>query len=99
LKQCASIREKDGGILSPDFGEAENSLALVLQKEGKYALADGAFRLAEKIRERSQGVTSPALADTLEAHAEMLKEMGRDLDAEKNMKMANAIRKLQSRTK
>lgn len=99
LKRCASIREQDGGVLNADFGEAENSLALVMEKEGKYALADGAFKMAEKIRERTQGITSPALAETLEAHAALLKEMGRDLDAEKDLKIANAIRKLQARTK
>jgi hypothetical protein len=70
-----------------------------MEKEGKYALADGAFKMAEKIRERTQGITSPALAETLEAHAALLKEMGRDLDAEKDLKIANAIRKLQARTK
>jgi tetratricopeptide (TPR) repeat protein len=99
LKQCAHVREADSGLLSAPFGEAENSLAMVYQKEGKYGLADAAFKMAEKNRERNLGITSPLLAETLEAHATMLKEMGRDLEAEKNLKIANSIRKLQSRTK
>jgi len=98
LKTCASIREQDGGVVNAEFGDAENSLALVFEKEGKYALADSAFKMAEKIRERTQGISSPALAETLEAHATLLREMGRDADAEKNAKMATAIRKLQSRS-
>jgi tetratricopeptide (TPR) repeat protein len=97
LKQCAGIREENAGLLSPEFGEAENSLALVYLKEGKYALADTAFKLAEKNRERALGITSPLFADTLEAHASMLRAMGRDAEAAKNETMANAIRKLQAR--
>jgi hypothetical protein len=99
LKQCASIREENSGVVSPEFGEAENSLALVYQKEGKYALADGAFKMAETIRERALGIDNPLFADTLEAHAAMLRAMGRDTEAAKDEKMAGAIRKLQSRGK
>ncbi len=98
LKTCAGIREQDGGMVNAEFGDAENSLALVYEKEGKYALADGAFKMAEKVRERTQGVWSPALADTLEAHATLLREMGRDIDAEKDARLAGAIRKLQARS-
>lgn len=98
LKTCAAVREQDGGVVNAELGDAENSLALVYEKEGKYALADGAFKLAEKIRERTQGVWSVALAETLEAHATLLKEMGRDIDAEKDARMATAIRKLQARS-
>jgi tetratricopeptide (TPR) repeat protein len=99
LTHCAQVREENSGILDPDFGEAENSLAQVLQREGKYVLADSAFKMAEKIRERSLGITSPALAETLEAHAELLKGLGRDAEADKDLKMASAIRKLQGRKK
>ncbi len=99
LKQCAGIREENGGVLSSEFGEAENSLALVYEKEGKYALADGAFKMAEKIRERTLGITSVRFAETLEAHAAMLRTMGRDLEAAKDEKIAGAIRKLQARAK
>jgi tetratricopeptide (TPR) repeat protein len=99
LRQCAAIREADGGILDKDFGEAEYSLALVYEKEGKYALADSAFRIAEKIREHSQGITSAALAEALEAHAALLKEMGKEPEAAKDQKIALAIRKLQTRGK
>jgi tetratricopeptide (TPR) repeat protein len=98
LKTCAAVREQDGGVVNAEFGDAENSLALVFEKEGKYALADSAFKMAEKIRERTQGISSAALADTLEAHAGLLREMGRDADAEKDTKMATAIRKLLART-
>jgi tetratricopeptide (TPR) repeat protein len=99
LHQCAQIREQDGGVLSPDFGEAENSLAFVYHREGKYALSDSAFKMAEKIRERSKGITSPDLADTLEGHAALLREMGRDLEAGKDARVAESIRKLQNRVK
>jgi tetratricopeptide (TPR) repeat protein len=99
LSHCAKVREENSGILDADFGEAENSLALVLQKEGKYVMADSAFKMAEKIRERIFGITSPALAETLEAHAELLKGLGREPEAEKDLKMAAAIRKLQARSK
>jgi hypothetical protein len=67
-------------------------------QEGKYALADSQFKLAEKIRERTLGIMSPALADTLEAHAAMLKEMGRDLEAVKDVTLAAAIRRAEKRT-
>jgi tetratricopeptide (TPR) repeat protein len=99
LKQCAGIRERDGGVVNADFGEAENSLAIIYFREGKYALADGGFKMAEKIRERTKGITSPELAETLEGHAVLLRQMGRDAEAEKDEKMAGAIRKLQARTK
>lgn len=99
LKQCAMNREHDGGVTNPDFGEAENSLAFVYHHEGKYALADGAFKMAERIRERSKGITSPDLAETLEGHAALLREMGRELEADKDARVAAAIRKLHARTK
>ena len=99
LKQCAGIREHDGGVLNADFGEAENSLGFVYHHEGKYALADGSFKMAERIRERSKGITSPELAETLEGHATLLREMGRDLEADKDAKIAASIRKLLNRTK
>ena len=99
LKQCAAIREHDGGVLNADFGEAENSLAFVYHHEGKYALADGSFKMAERIRERSKGITSPDLAETLEGHAALLREMGRDPEADKDARIASSIRKLQNRTK
>jgi tetratricopeptide (TPR) repeat protein len=94
LKQCAAIREANGGVLGAEFGEAENSLALVYDKEGKYGLADGAFKMAEKNRELNLGITSPLLADTLEAHAAMLRSMGREGDAYRAEKLSSAIRKL-----
>src|ERR1019366_3114823 len=99
LRQCAQIREAMNGILNADLGEAANSLALVYKAEGKYLLADGQFKLAERIRERSLGIMSPAFADTLEAHAALLKELGRDKEAEKDAALAAAIRRNEQKAK
>ncbi len=93
LRQCAEIREANGGVFNGDLGDALFSLALVYQNLGKYALADPRFKLAEKIREKTQGIMSPGLADVLEAHAAMLKSMGRDAEASKNSTLAAAIRR------
>lgn len=93
LRQCAEIREANGGVFNGDLGDALFSLAVVYQNLGKYALADPRFKLAEKIREKTQGIMSPGLADVLEAHSAMLKSMGRDLEANKDSTLAAAIRR------
>ncbi len=92
LKQCADIRESEGGMENAELADALHSLALVLQGEGKYALAEPRFTLAEKIREKTLGITSPLLAQTMEDHASLLKQMGRDKEADRLSTMAKAIR-------
>ncbi len=84
-------------MLNADLGEAENSLAFVYYREGKYPQADSAYRIAETIRERSKSITSPELAETLEGHATLLRQMGRNSDAETKEKMAAAIRRVLAR--
>lgn len=91
LRRCADIREGSGGMENPEFAEALHSLALTYAAEGKLALAEPRFTLAEKIREKTLGITSPLLAKTMEDHAALLKQMGRDLDAAKLRAMAAAI--------
>jgi len=93
LRQCAEIREANGGVVNPELAEALFGLAVVYEKQGKSALADPRFKLAEKIREKTDGIMSPALAEVLEAHAAMLKKLGRDSEAEKDAKLAAAIRR------
>ncbi len=93
LKRCAGIRETDGGIDTIELASALHSLALTYVGEGKYALAEPRFRLAEKIRESKLGLTSPLLARTMEDHAALLKIMGRDKDAERLMLLSAAIRR------
>jgi tetratricopeptide (TPR) repeat protein len=93
LRQCAEIREINGGVFNGELGDALFSLAIVYQNEGKYALADPRYRLAEKIREKTLGIMSPALADVLETHAALLKMMGREAEAVKNTSLAAAIRR------
>ena len=93
LKQCAEIREASGGIYSTELSDALFSLAIVYQNQGKFALADPRFHLAEKIREKMQGIMSPGFADVLEAHAAMLRSMGREADANKDASLATAIRR------
>ncbi len=97
LRRCADIREADGGVQNADFGDAIYSLAQLYVDEGKYALADSRFKLAEKIRESTQGLTSPKLAQTLEEHAALLKSMGRTKDADKLGALAAAIRRNQKK--
>jgi tetratricopeptide (TPR) repeat protein len=92
LKQCADIRADDGGVSTPEFGEAANSLALVYQHLGRYSDADSYFTFAAKIRETSLGILSPELADTLEAHAVLLRQLGRDAEAKQKERLAAAIR-------
>jgi tetratricopeptide (TPR) repeat protein len=99
LKQCADIREANGGVVNGELADALFSLARVYEKEGKYGLADPRFRLAGKIRERTQGIMSPGFADVLEAHASMLKAMGRDVEANKNAALAAAIRRSEPKSK
>jgi tetratricopeptide (TPR) repeat protein len=93
LKQCAEIREANGGMVNGELADALFSLAQVLEKEGKYALADPRYRLAEKIREKTQGIMSPGFADVLEAHAALLRAMGREADANKDAALAGAVRR------
>ena len=59
LRRCADIRESDGGVQNPELADALHSLALSYEGEGKYALAEPRFRLAEKIREGTLGIMSP----------------------------------------
>jgi tetratricopeptide (TPR) repeat protein len=93
LKRCADIREADGGIDDADLAEALHSLALTYVGDGKYALAEPRFKLAEKIREGKLGLTSPLLARTMEDHAAMLRKLGRTKEAERLMLLSSAIRR------
>jgi tetratricopeptide (TPR) repeat protein len=93
LKQCAAIREANGGVFNAELGDALFSLAVVYDNEGKYALADPRFHLAEKIREKTLGIMSSGLADVLETHSVMLKKMGRDVESGKDAALAAAIRR------
>jgi tetratricopeptide (TPR) repeat protein len=93
LKRCADLRSDDGGVVTPEFGEAANSLAIVYQHLGKNAESDAYFRYAAKIREVSLGILSPQLADTLEAHAVLLHQLGRDSEAREKERLAATIRK------
>ena len=97
LRQCADIRESNGGIDSPEFADALYSLALTYAGEKKYTLAEPRFQLAEKIRENRLGLTSPILAQTLEEHAAMLKTMGRDKEAERLLVLSSAIRRTEQK--
>ncbi|HWE53299.1 MAG TPA: tetratricopeptide repeat protein [Bryobacteraceae bacterium] len=93
LKQCADVREREGGMENAELADALHSLALVYEGEGKYALAEPRFTLAEKIREKTLGITSPLLAQTMEDHASLLKQMGREKEATRLTTMAAAIRR------
>ena len=93
LRRCADIRESDGGVQNSELADALHSLALSYQGEGKYALAEPRFRLAEKIREGTLGIMSPILAKTMEDHAALLRQMGRDKEAERLITMSAAIRR------
>ena len=93
LRRCAEIREKDGGVQNPELAEAQHSLALVMQGQGKLSQAEARYKLAEKIQETTLGITSPALAQTMEDHASLLRQMSRDKEAEKLLTMVNAIRR------
>jgi tetratricopeptide (TPR) repeat protein len=93
LRRCADIRQANGGVSDLDFAEALHSLALVYMSDGKYALAEPRFTLAEKIREKNLGITSPLLAQTMEDHAVLLKKLGRDPEAARLNAMAAAILK------
>jgi hypothetical protein len=93
LRRCADIRESNGGMQSSDMAEALHSLALTFVGEGKYALAEPRFTLAEKIRESTLGITSPLLAQTFEDHASLLRLMGKNKEADRLTSMAAAIRR------
>lgn len=93
LKRCAEIREADGGVVNAGLGDALYSLAQVYEKEGRFALAEPRYRLAEKIRERTSGIMSPAFAEVLESHAALLKAMGRDYESREDSRLAAAIRR------
>lgn len=99
LKQCADIRESNGGVDNPELAEAMYNLGLVYQHQGKFALADSRLKLAVKIREITLGVDSPAFAEALEAHASLLKTMGRDQDSAREQAMAAAVRRIGKKTK
>jgi tetratricopeptide (TPR) repeat protein len=93
LKRCADIREADGGVDDAELAGALHSLALTYAGDGKYALAEPRFKLAEKIRESKLGLTSPLLAQTMEDHAAMLRKLGRTNEAERLSLLSAAIRR------
>jgi tetratricopeptide (TPR) repeat protein len=93
LRRCADIRQANNGMDDLDFADALHSLALTYMGNGKYALAEPRFTLAEKIREKNLGITNPLLAQTMEDHAELLTRLGRDKEANRLRAMAAAIRK------
>jgi len=93
LRRCADIRETDGGVQNAELAAALHSLALTFEGQGKYALAEPRFSLAEKIEENTLGITSPELAETLEDHAALLKQLGRDKEAEHLITLSSAIRR------
>jgi tetratricopeptide (TPR) repeat protein len=93
LRRCADIRESSGGMQNNDMADAVYSLALTFVGEGKYALAEPRFTLAEKIRESTLGITNPLLAQTFEDHASLLRQLGRDKEAARLSSMAGAIRR------
>jgi tetratricopeptide (TPR) repeat protein len=93
LRRCADIRESSGGMQNNEMADALYSLALTFVGEGKYALAEPRFTLAEKIRESTLGITSPVLAQTFEDHASLLRQLGRDKEAARLISMAEAIRR------
>jgi tetratricopeptide (TPR) repeat protein len=97
LRRCADIREQDGGLQNPELAEAQHSLALVLQGQGKLTQAEARYKLAEKINESTLGITSPVLALTLEDHATLLRQMGQDKEAARLVTMAAAIRRTQKK--
>jgi len=99
LKRCLDIRQKDGGIDTPEFADALYSLAMTYSGQAKYALAEPRFTLAEKIREKTLGLTSPLLAQTFEDHATVLKSMGRDKEAARLLVLATAIRRTEKKEK
>jgi tetratricopeptide (TPR) repeat protein len=98
LKRCADIREADGGIDDAELAGALHSLALTYAGDGKYALAEPRFKLAEKIRESKLGLTSPLLAQTMEDHAAMLRTLGRTKEAERLSLLSAAIRRNEKKT-
>lgn len=93
LRQCADVRESNGGLQDPAFADALHSLALAYMDDGKLALAEPRFTMAEKIREKTLGITSPLLAETMEDHAKLLRRLGRDVEATRLTSMAAAIRR------
>jgi tetratricopeptide (TPR) repeat protein len=96
LRQCADVREKNGGIAgNSDLADALYSLSLTLIDEGKFAAAEPRLRIAEKIREKTLGLTNPLVAQTMEDHAAVLKQLGRDTEAGKLTDIAAAIRRNQ----
>jgi tetratricopeptide (TPR) repeat protein len=98
LRRCADIRESAGGMRNNDLADAMNSLALTFMAQGKFALADPRFTLAEKIRESTLGITSPVLAQSFENHAIVLHQLGKDREAERLTTMAAAIRRSERST-
>lgn len=97
-KRCADIREADGGIQNPELAEALRGAALAYTAQGRYLPAESNFKLAEKIVENTSGISSPQLAGTLDDHVAMLKlEGGRERDVERLSKLAESIRRLQSK--
>jgi tetratricopeptide (TPR) repeat protein len=91
LRRCADIRQANGGMSDLEFADALHSLALAYTGDGKYALAEPRFTLAEKIREKNLGITSPLLAQTMEDHAVLLRKLGREPEAARLTAMAAAI--------
>jgi tetratricopeptide (TPR) repeat protein len=98
LSRCAEIREADGGLLNTELADALYSLAIVYEKQGKFAQADPRYKLAEKIRENKLGIMSTELAQVLESHANLLKSMGRDKEALQDLTLAAAIRRGEKKT-
>src|SRR5271166_933336 len=79
------------GISHPGYGAALSTLAMVYDKQGKYADAEDLFKRALAIYEKARGTSQDVMAETLYNLAVVYSKQGKHADAESLYKRALAI--------
>jgi tetratricopeptide (TPR) repeat protein len=80
------------GLASPGLGTSLNNLAMIYEKQGRYAEAEPLLTRALAIQEKALGPDHPDVADSLNNLATLYAEQGRYAEAEQLYKRALAIR-------
>jgi tetratricopeptide (TPR) repeat protein len=82
LQRALAVREKALGPDHPDVAVALNDLALLYERQGRYADAEPLYKRALAINEKGLGPDHPVVATYLNNLAELYRAQGRYADAE-----------------
>jgi tetratricopeptide (TPR) repeat protein len=78
------------GVAHPDYAASQHELARVLERQGKYAEAEGLLRQVLATNEQALGVAHPHYAASLSVLAQVLERQGRYTEAEELLRQSLA---------